>query len=162
MPNPAGSNVATYSRTEIDAAVGGTIATVENRSGATVVSTSAGTWLTGMSIVIPPTTKDVWIEWGIPTQLTVGGEGVVQTLLYEFTGGGAVIVGLCAHKYQSSAVAATYGDTHDGRVGIGSSAIARTFSLYLATYSATSSGITAAATPLNNNYGRFYMTAEAR
>ena len=150
------------SRATLDSLYAGAIAYTENRTGDVTLSQSAGATIHGTTLVVPPTDKDVWLYWGLDTALWVAGEGVIFSLMYDFTAGGATIVGKCTpEKYEAAAVASINGPTHEGRCRIGPSATARVYALLLQHYSATGSSIQAYAVNGNTNYTKTYVAAVA-
>jgi hypothetical protein len=139
----------------------GRVAFVENRSGTVTYSTGPGAPIEGMMIAVPPSSRDLRVEWGATTGMAVGGEGAIQTLLIETTGGGGVVQGICAKKYESNNLASAQGFTHEGRAsGLGSSAVWRTFQLLLGHYSSTGSSIVGYVTNGDTNYSKTYLFGE--
>lgn len=136
--------------------------TVENRTGVVSYSASSHAWIKGMVIAVPPTIKDVTINWFAATGISIAGEGVISTYLYELTGGGAVIRGNCTpQRYESNVIATQQGPTHEGFSDVGASAITRIFALYLGSYSATGSALQSYVWNGDTDYNRTLLKARA-
>lgn len=139
----------------------GRAAYIENRSGIITYSTGPGAIIEGLMIAVRPSVHDLEIKWGLSTGMAVGGEGSVQSLLYETTGGGATIKGICAKKYDADNIASAQGMTHEGRAeGLGPSDVWRTFLLFISHYSATGSAIVGYVTNADTDYGKSYLMGE--
>lgn len=141
----------------------GLLAYAENRTGTVTYSTGAGAPIEGMAISVPPSAYDVELAWGVSTGIAIGGEGAVNSVAYEVTGGGAVPRGVCVpQKFESSTIATAQGPSHEGRCNVGPSTTWRTFILYLSHYSATGSGLVGYAVNGDTDYSKTYLQAEAK
>lgn len=109
----------------------GTLAYAENTAGAYTYLTTADLPVPGVVVVVPPTEKDVWIEYQFGIQVVVGGQGVGMASIYETTGGTAVLAGWSRTQSFTTGQAATAnGPYHFGKFPVGPSDTTRVFVLY--------------------------------
>lgn len=83
-------------------------------------------------LVVPPSSREVWIEWGCALGLVappVGGHGIISSVLYETTSG-AVLTEVATNRVRSTDVATTLFCTQRGSVRVGPSTVVRRFALY--------------------------------
>lgn len=139
----------------------GRLGYAENRTATLTYSTSGGAPVEGVIVSIPPTTSFVELEWGLNTGMALGGEGVNSSVLYEVTGGGAQIRGVCTKRYESNNTASAQGATHEGRCIVDPATTWRTFLLYFSHYSASASSITGYVVNGDTDYSKTYLQARA-
>jgi hypothetical protein len=139
----------------------GMLASAVVETGSVVSFTNTAVLNTGLLIVVPPTTRDVWIKWSALLGLTTGADGAVLTALYDVTAG-ASIVEAAATRCRTSDSAASHWSTHSREVNVGPSTGYRVYALYGQTIR-DAAGAYPVAYFLNNffGYGRSWIKAEA-
>lgn len=97
---------------------------------AAVVSfTNSAVYNAGAIIVVPPSERDMWIEWQAQLGLTTGADGAVLTVLYEVTGTPTFREAFSTRCRTSDSAAALWA-THHGEYNAGPSEDYRAFALY--------------------------------
>lgn len=111
--------------------LGGQIAYASNETGTATVFLTTVTPIPNVTISIPATDAEVWIQWAANLHLTVAGQGAAYTILYETTGGSAVAVdSTFTHCRDNAYPVTTQWAQHNGRARVGPSSVPRVFSLY--------------------------------
>lgn len=141
----------------------GTLAYAENTTGVvTAVPANGNTVVPGTQIVVPPTNRDVWIEWEGLMVITTAGEGNLQLACYETTGA-AVLRGAAVEACGATSPAATNSFRLPGKCKVGPSSSVRNFELRVSRFPIAASGL--AANLYNGvavNGWSTWITAEAR
>lgn len=139
----------------------GTIAYAENRSGTTTTFGTAATVIPGLTVVVPPIERDVWIEWNILIGFSVLGQGAVLTILYDVTDGVAALIDQYHTHHGPNTPVTINGPTHRASARVGPSSVERVFGIYGMVVREASTSLTPYARNLTNS-GKSWMTAVAR
>jgi hypothetical protein len=126
----------------VGARSGGSMAFAANESGVATAFAVTATAIPGVTITIPPTIADVTIKWGAHLGLGTAGQGVGYTLLYESTGGGAVLKDSRITHCRDAAYPVTNAwASHDGEFRAGPSTLTRSWALFGQTVREAGSGL---------------------
>lgn len=118
----------------------------------------------GVNVFIPPTTKDVWLEWGGTIGITTSGQGQINFVVYDFSTGfaGLKIIGASINSFLTATPVHLNRASTFGKVRVGPSASSRVY--YLAAL-LSQEGSQLAGNILNGSQGlntRTFLAAVAR
>jgi hypothetical protein len=141
----------------------GTIAYAENRTGTvTSFSSTSPVFVTGCFIIIPPTKRDVWVEWGVNLGISTAGGGEVYSAVYETTSGVAVAIDSLMTKFESTVTTSNTAGGHNRRTKVGPSDVVRHWALYGLLVRYGGSGLVANFRNINSSAGKSYLSAVAQ
>lgn len=145
---------------------GSLIAYTENNTGnlTTLVGASNNVAIDGVNIFVPPTTKDVWLEWSGTIGITTPGQGAINLVVYDFSTGfaGLKIVGAAITCFLTATPIGVNRATPFGQLRVGPSSSSRVY--YLAAI-LSPEGSNLAGNIANGSqgvYSRSYLAAVAR
>lgn len=120
---------------QLAANAGGPIAYAENITAVKTVGPSVGAVIPGLTITIPPTTRDVWVEWGGQLGINVGGQGQGGMGLFDWTNGAFPPGPLdwAMASFSTNQAATNYGPVVFGKFRIGPVASDRVLSVGIST-----------------------------
>lgn len=120
------------------AALPGLIAYAENGTSQGTTATSVGVAILGLSLIVPPTTTDVWLEWAATLGCNTAGQGSIILTAWE-DNVGSVPRGYSFHHLTSATPASVGLARSYGNCRVGPSPNLRTFYLAVAFYQEGSS-----------------------
>lgn len=139
-----------------------TLAYAENRSGlGTLGPPGVAAQILGTTVVVPPSARDVWLEYGAMLGVNAGGQGVINFAVWDITTGvPAAIESLVTRCYSNEVVTVTKA-TPRGAVRVGPSDVLRRFYLAVAT-TVEGSGLSGYVRNVAASNGMTFLTAVAR
>lgn len=141
---------------------GQTIGTCYSKPNTALTYGAAATLIAGTTLVVPPSTRDVWLVWGAHIGVSTGGQGAIITKAYEITGGVATYLEATVTYCVPSQPVTSLAGVQLGRTRVGPSSITRIFQLYGQTVQEAGSGLVGYSRNLSGLVGSTWLSAVAQ